>query len=126
MTKILRHRVTWRLAMLVAFETLLVLSAVVLAAYLRLGNDAWREIEADQALPKGALIALVAQICLYYGDLYDRWIVRNYRDLFVQLLRSLGATSLLLAAIYFWLPDLIVGRGVFAIASVFVIAFLIG
>jgi sugar transferase (PEP-CTERM system associated) len=40
--------------------------------------------------------------------------------------QALGATSLILAGLYFWLDDLMVGRGVFMLAAVFVIVFVFG
>ncbi len=70
---------------------------------------------------KGLLIAGVCQLCLYYGDLYNSRIGGDRRELYVRTLRSLGATSLVLAALYFWLPALIIGRGVFMIAATLVI-----
>ena len=38
------------------------------------------------------------------------------RELFVRVVQALGATSFLLAAIYFWFPALIIGRGVFLLS----------
>jgi sugar transferase (PEP-CTERM system associated) len=46
--------------------------------------------------------------------------------LFIRLLRALGAASLILALLYYWIPTLIIGRGVFGIASLFVVAFVVG
>ena len=34
------------------------------------------------------------------------------------LLRALGAASVILAVVYFWLPYLVIGRGVFALATI--------
>ena len=48
------------------------------------------------------------------------------RDLVTRLLRALGAASLILALLYYWIPTLIIGRGVFLIASVFVVALVVG
>jgi sugar transferase (PEP-CTERM system associated) len=47
------------------------------------------------------------------------------RDLLVRLFQALGAASLLLALVYFWFPDWIIGRGVFVIAAFFVISLVI-
>src|SRR4029077_15707959 len=41
-------------------------------------------------------------------------------DLTVRLIQSLGAASLILALLYFWFPDLIIGRGVFLVAALLI------
>jgi hypothetical protein len=43
-----------------------------------------------------------------------------------MLVQALGATSFLLAATYFWFPALIIGRGVYLIATTLVILVVIG
>ena len=120
MSKLLMQRVTWRVMALIGFESVLILSAVLLGTYLRLGARPVQQGAAPLAL-KGLLIAGVCQLCLYYGDLYNSRIGGDRRELYVRTLRSLGATSLVLAALYFWLPALIIGRGVFMIAATLVI-----
>jgi sugar transferase (PEP-CTERM system associated) len=124
MSKLLMQRVTWRATTLIGFESVLILSAVVLGAYLRLGMDAFENGTGDLVL-KGLLIAAVCQLCLYYGDLYDSRVGGDRRKLYVRTLRSLGATSLILAALYFWLPVLIIGRGVFVITATLVVALIV-
>jgi sugar transferase (PEP-CTERM system associated) len=126
MSKLLMRRLTVRSMTLVAFETVLLLAAVTMSAYLRFrGGPEWA-IDDRQMLARGLLIALVCQICLYYNDLYDRWMARDRWDLFERLLQALGATSLILAALYFWFPTLIIGRGVFGLAAGFVIVTVVG
>jgi sugar transferase (PEP-CTERM system associated) len=65
-------------------------------------------------------------MCLHCADLYDLRTLSDRRDLFIRLLRALGAASLILALLYYWIPTLIIGRGVFGIASLFVVAFVVG
>jgi sugar transferase (PEP-CTERM system associated) len=114
------QRVTWRLMALIGFESVLIMSAVLLGTYLRLGTRPFTQGASDLAL-KGLLIAGVCQLCLYYGDLYNSRAGGDRREMYVRILRSLGATSLVLAALYFWLPALIIGRGVFMISATLVI-----
>ncbi|RPI55425.1 MAG: TIGR03013 family PEP-CTERM/XrtA system glycosyltransferase [Acidobacteria bacterium] len=125
MSKLLMQRVTWRVMALIGFESVLILSAVLLGTYLRLGARPFEQSASHLAL-KGLLIAGVCQLCLYYGDLYNSRIGGDRRELYVRTLRALGATSLVLAALYFWLPDLIIGRGVFMIAATLVIVSVVG
>jgi sugar transferase (PEP-CTERM system associated) len=72
------------------------------------------------------LIALVCQICLYYSDLYDFRRVGDRKELLVRIIQSLGAASFFLAAIYFWFPATMIGRGIFLISAVFVTVFVAG
>jgi sugar transferase (PEP-CTERM system associated) len=57
--------------------------------------------------------------------LYDLRTIDDTRDLLVKLFRALGAASLILALLYFWFPDLIIGRGVFLIAALLVISLVV-
>ena len=117
-------RVSPRSLLLVVMEHALVLVAVVVAAALRLGYSG---VLFDLGLLwRGVLIAAVLQISLHYADLYDLRTVRDRRDLVIRLLQALGATSVVLALLYYWLPTLIIGRGVFVVASVLIILVIVG
>ena len=124
MRKGMLRRLTWRAGSLIVLETCLIGAAVALAAYVRLGSEALEFIEYEWF--KWLLIPLVAQICLYYADLYDLQVISDRRELFGRAVNALGATSLLLAVIYYWFPDLIIGRGVFMLSAIFVITLVFG
>jgi sugar transferase (PEP-CTERM system associated) len=119
------HRLTLRSITLVVFETLLIVTAVTVAAYIRLGNWSW--LFTNTGILKTLVVAVVAQACLYYSDLYDLRLVADRRELFVRVVQALAAASFLLALVYYWFEEeLLIGRGVFAIAAVFVITLAIG
>jgi sugar transferase (PEP-CTERM system associated) len=126
MSNILGRRVLDRLLALLLFENVLIIAAVALGVWLRLGQDAWLVLWVEGGLQKAALIALACQLCLYYADLYNPRVISERRELFVRTVQALGATSFLLALTYYWLPDLVIGRGVFIIASFLVIGVVIG
>jgi sugar transferase (PEP-CTERM system associated) len=126
MTKLLRTRLGGRLFALIALESILILCAIALAAWLRVGADWWLVLAVEGGFEKALYVALVCQICLYYADLYNTRIMNDRRELFVRVVQALGATSFLLAATYFWFPTLIIGRGVFLYAVFLVIAVVIG
>jgi sugar transferase (PEP-CTERM system associated) len=110
---------------LVLVEHALIVFAVVLAAVIRLGFPGG----ADGYLPwivRAVVVAGVLQVCLHYGDLYDLRTLSDHRDLLIGLLRSLGAASVILAIVYYWVPNLVLGRGVFALATVLIIALVAG
>jgi sugar transferase (PEP-CTERM system associated) len=115
-----------RVGLLLAFEGLLILLAIGLAAYLRLGDLVWYVIVNEHGGLKALLLAGVTLVCLYYADLYDLRTVSETRELFTRMLQALGAASLILGAIYFWFPGAIIGRGVFLIGAPLVIAFIGG
>jgi sugar transferase (PEP-CTERM system associated) len=71
------------------------------------------------------LVTVVCQLCLYYNDFYDLTLVHSSRELIVRLLQAAGAASILLAALYFLMPDLMIGNGIFVSALfVFLVAIL--
>src|SRR5712691_11140817 len=96
------HRLTLRSLILVAFETTLIVGAVGLSAYIRLGEYAWDILGNEYGLLKTLLVAVVAQGCLYYSDLYNLRLVADRRELFIRMIQALGAASFILAVLYFW------------------------
>jgi sugar transferase (PEP-CTERM system associated) len=126
MLRLLMHRLTGRAAGLVVFEAVLIVSAVAVAAYARLGEWAWFVMVSEHGVGKALLAAGVCQVCLYYADLYDYRQLSDRRELFVRIVQALGSASFILAALYFWFPFLVLGRGVFMIAALLVITLVIG
>jgi sugar transferase (PEP-CTERM system associated) len=125
MSTILVRGVTARLVTLVALDTLLIVSAVALAVYVRLGDDAVESLATQAGLGKLLPIVLVTQGCLYYADLYNFRAIADRRELLIGLMQALASSSLLLAVTYFWFPALIIGRGVFMISAFLVILFMV-
>ena len=120
-------QLTWRRVALVSIEYLLIVGSVELAVFVRLGVFGDGDFGGlGEHFWRASLIAFVLQVCLHYCDLYDLRTLRDRRDLVVGLLQALGAASLILALLYYWLPDLIIGRGVFAIATAFIILLVAG
>ena len=124
--KALSINLTRRSLALVAFETVLIVLAVALGALLRLGTEASELVFQERGIEKALLIAFTCQICLYYADLYELRVASDRRELFIRIVQALSATSFLLAAIYFWLPSVVIGRGVFMVSAVLVIVFVSG
>jgi len=112
---------TNRTVALIGCETALIFFMIGLAAYLRLGEEAFAYVVSQHGVAKSALIAASLQLCLYYAELYDSRVTADRRELVVRLLHALAATSLILAVAYYWAPSLIVGRGVFVIAAAFIV-----
>ena len=94
-------------------ELLLIFGSVALAAAFQdtpdLAANLW----------KIAVVTLICQLCLYYNDFYDLTLVHSNRELVVRLLQAAGAASIVLAALYFVMPTLMIGNGIF-VSSLFV------
>jgi len=119
MAKGLLQPVTWRSTTLVVAESTLIVAAITASAFLHLGGGGWELLADGSLIPRALLFAYVCQLCLYYNELYDNpSLAADIRELFVRILQALGATSMILAAVYFWFPSLIIGKGVFAGAAV--------
>jgi sugar transferase (PEP-CTERM system associated) len=113
-----RH-VSTRSLTVFAGELFLIFGSVALAARFQsegdLGGSLW----------KIALVTIVCQLCLYYNDFYDLTLVHSNRELIVRLLQAVGAASIVLAALYFTMPSLMIGDGIFVSALfVFVVGIL--
>ena len=115
-------RVTWRSAVLVAGESVLIFGAIAAASYVRLGADAWVMLAQPSGLLRVLLVLVVCQTTLHYADLYDVRFVRDIHELMMRLLQAIGFSSILLAVVYFWAPQAMIGRGVFLVAAVLIIA----
>jgi len=115
------QRAVRRSTAFIALEGVLIFGVVMLSGYLAFGADMGEAIRRQAFLPKAFLVALVCQLCFYYGDLYDFRLLTNRRDLFVHILQSLGASALVLAAVYLIFPALVIGRGVFVTAATFLV-----
>src|SRR3954452_23259203 len=91
-------------------ELFLIFGSVALAASLQGTPD----LSAN--LWKIGLVTVVCQLCLYYNDFYDLTLVHSSRELIVRLLQAVGAASIVLAALYFTMPWLMIGDGIFVSA----------
>src|ERR687898_1353391 len=100
-----------------AGELLLIFGSVALAASVQNAGDLFGSFW------KIALVTMICQLCLYYNDFYDLTLVHSNRELIVRLLQAVGAASIVLAALYFTVPALMIGDGIF-VSALFV--FLVG
>ena len=111
--QVFNRHVSTRSLTVFAGELLLIFGSVALAASLQDAHDLPANVW------KIALVTVICQLCLYYNDFYDLTVVHSNRELVVRLLQAAGAASILLAALYFLVPALIIGNGIF-VSSLFV------
>jgi len=102
-------------------ETGLIVASVWLAAWIRLGRVDTFSSGVDAGYPLAVRLPVVVAACLmcfYYSDLYDLQVVSRRAELLVRLIQALGAASLILALLYYLVPDLELGRGISALTAV--------
>jgi len=97
-------------------ESLFIGGMVILGAYLRFLGHPTSFYHFEYLILKALLIVACVQLSLYYFDLYDLKIFRRNIELGIRLLQSLGVSSILLAALYYLFPLLVIGRGIFLIS----------
>jgi sugar transferase (PEP-CTERM system associated) len=119
-------RISKRAVVMVTAESALIVSAVWLGAYVRFGPWMWQVMQEERGVAKALLIAAVCQTCLYYSDLYDFRRIGDRKELLLRIIQALGAASFILAAVYFWFPATMIGRGVFLISAGFITALVVG
>jgi sugar transferase (PEP-CTERM system associated) len=95
----------------IASESFLLLGAFFLAVVLRFGERFWAY---ELLVPKAFLCVLVLQLSLYYGELYELR-ARRRMELFLRLGQCLAIGAVALTVIFFAIPVLEVGRGIFGI-----------
>lgn len=105
---------------LMVTESALILASIWLAVWIRLGeiNGFGADLAAGYGLSlRLGIVVGVCLICFYYSDLYDLQIISRKAELMIRLMQALGAASLILALLYYLIPDLMFGRGISAIAA---------
>ncbi|MEJ7578446.1 MAG: TIGR03013 family XrtA/PEP-CTERM system glycosyltransferase [Pyrinomonadaceae bacterium] len=106
-----------RTALLLVAEGALLFGSVVVAAYLRLGEqEAYRQLHDHYGFYKAGVATLFCLGAFYLYDLYDFARMHDRRELVLRLVQALGLAWIALALLFYIAPRLMVGRGVSFIA----------
>jgi sugar transferase (PEP-CTERM system associated) len=89
-------------------ENMLIFGSITVVARLHGPVDA-----PGAALWKIGLVVALCQMSLYYNDFYNLTLINSNRELVIRLLQATGAASIVLGVVYFALPSLDLGNGVF-------------
>ena len=111
---------------LVGCESIFITGAVTLSAYVLVGDHVRPIFNSSAVLWRSLLIAFVCQLCLYYADVYEFGITADRRELLARILKALGGSLMILAALYFQFPKLVIGDGVVSMAALLAVALVIG
>ncbi len=102
-----------RSLVLLAGEALIVCASFLLAALIRFGHDSYLVLNYEYGFLKILGVTGLALLCLHYSDLYNLQRLPSRGETYVRLLIVLGTLSLLLAALGYLFPSLMIGKGVF-------------
>lgn len=122
MLRIFRQYYPIRNVIFAVGEGFVIYTAVIIAAWIKLGTDL--AIFDGAMVLKSLLITITCQISLYYNDLYDLKITSSYGELGIRLLQALGIATVFFGIVYFFFPHLMIGEGIF-ILIVFLLILLI-
>src|SRR5688572_16866689 len=116
-----------RIFWLILADAAILYVGVILAMYLRLGLDgSQNELNAKNGWIKIGLASAVCLLILYFYDLYDYVVMTNRRELLLRLVQALGIAWTLLAFLFYFVPHLLIGRGVSVISIPLVLIMLLG
>ena len=116
-----------RIFCLLVADAAILYVGVILAMYLRLGfTGSENELSQKNGWLKIALAACVCLVILYFYDLYDYVVMTNRRELMLRLVQALGIAWALLALLFYFVPPLLIGRGVSVISVPLVLVLLLG
>jgi len=104
-------------------DSSLILTGILLGIYFRFLGDYRFVYYEGYLVPKLMLIVLVIQVGFYYFDLYDSKIFKEKKKMAILLLGALAVSSIILAVIYYMIPFVTVGRGIFTISLFFILVF---
>jgi sugar transferase (PEP-CTERM system associated) len=101
-------------------EGILIYIAVLTAALLRFGTMDIALLSGE-ILGKALLITVTCQAALYYNDLYVLKVTDTHLELGLRLTKAMGVASIVLAIVYYFIPSVMMGRGIFFISLVFLV-----
>ena len=125
MIHLFRQYFSIRKTIFILGEAVLIYCAVTLASFALMREEVTFPFLLEMVWWKILLVTLVAQLSLYFTDLYEVQPVSNPLELATRLIQSIGITSIALAAIYFLWEEAMIGRWNFFFSSIFVILFLV-
>src|SRR5688500_252403 len=120
-------RFSMRKFWLLMADAALLYVGVILAMYIRLGSSGSdNQMTAKNGWLKIAFASAVCLLILYFYDLYDYVVMTNRRELMLRMVQALGIAWALLAFVFYFVPYLLIGRGVSVISVPLVLFLLLG
>jgi len=126
MIRIFKHYVALPLLILGSIEFIVLVVAIYLGVFVRYDNTAFQASFVSSFGPESLTFAGVFFATMFALGLYERENSRDLHIVFVRLTSSFGIAFLILALVYYVLPDLRIWRGAFGIAALTALAMIIG
>ena len=119
------NRFSPRTIWLILADAFIIYGGIILAMYLRLGfSGSEYQLDERNGWLKIALATSICLLILYFYDIYDYTVMTNRRELMLRLVQGLGIAWILLALLFYFVPQLLIGRGV-SVVSVFIVLILL-
>ncbi len=110
-----------RIIWLLFSDAAIIYGGIVAGMYIRLGiSGSEYQLNERNGWLKIAFASVVCLLVLYFYDLYEYTVMSNRRELMLRLVQALGISWILLALLFYFVPQLLIGRGV-SVISVFVV-----
>lgn len=120
------NRFSLRTIGLILADAAIIYGGIILALYIRVGSSgADFELNDRNGWVKITLATFVCLLILYFYDLYDFTVMGNRRELLLRLVQALGIAWALLAFLFYFIPPLLIGRGVSIISVPLVLVLLL-
>ena len=114
-----------RIIWLLFSDAAIIYGGIVAGMYIRLGfSGSEYQLNERNGWLKIAFASVVCLLILYFYDLYEYTVMSNRRELMLRLVQALGIAWILLALLFYFIPQLLIGRGV-SVISVFVVLVLL-
>jgi len=97
-----------------------ILAGVFAAIFIRFSGDPDSFFVDEYWVLRIMLLVFWVQMGFYYFDLYDPRLYGERKKMFILLLESFGASSILIMVMYYLIPTLQIGRGVFALSLILI------
>ncbi len=115
------QRLSPRIFWLLLSDAAIVYGGIIAGMYIRLGiSGSEYQLNERNGWLKIAFASFVCLLVLYFYDLYEYTVMSNRRELMLRLVQALGISWILLALLFYFIPQLLIGRGV-SVISVFVV-----
>lgn len=98
------------------FESLLTCLCGAAAIYIRFGSEAAELLRSGSIWMKIGALIVVMQGAFYIFGLYDFSTIRHRATLYMRIFQATGLASIALAVIFYAVPQMMLGRGVFLVS----------
>jgi FlaA1/EpsC-like NDP-sugar epimerase len=107
---------------LVIVETVLLFAAALTATQIWFGSESSDVLFNQRGWMKVVMLTVVIQLAFYLFDLYDLPAIRRYRRVIINLVIALSVATVLLSILFYVVPALQLGRGVFLVDVTLILA----